>query len=436
MPNRHSREKSVGHRHRDAASNRRARRAADRRPARGRRRWRRRAAETARRAHLPSPCSSPPCTSTGAGMPRRRSSAAIGARPSRSRARQEFARQAIGVDAAARRARRRRRCAIAAGSAVAMPISAMPPRVRHVEVERLLRASSGRPRRPRAQRHRGRRDAKNAVPAARAASRARRSSAAARGSVPKRCARAHPRSERQCASSATSPAGRSSADPPQLDSCRRPAAAARRCRRAAEPVKIARLREVVYAHAVFHDLPAHKTLGRAKHCSHPVQLLLKFLTRLPLPVLYELSRALFRVAYYVFRWRRPLAAANLRNAFPEKTRGRARRHPQAIVPQSREPHLRNAVRLRRQRGGDAAPRAHRESRAARQFTEQRTIGRAARRAFLQLGMAVADRRHAARHPDRRRLQAAARRRLRPLPARRAVALRRQSHPAPTTSCST
>jgi Kdo2-lipid IVA lauroyltransferase/acyltransferase len=50
-----------------------------------------------------------------------------------------------------------------------------------------------------------------------------------------------------------------------------------------------------------------------------VQLLLKFFTRLPLPVLYELSRALFRGAYYVFRWRRPLAAANLRNAFPEKT---------------------------------------------------------------------------------------------------------------------
>ena len=50
-----------------------------------------------------------------------------------------------------------------------------------------------------------------------------------------------------------------------------------------------------------------------------MQLLLKFFTRLPLPVLYELSRALFRGAYYVFRWRRPLAAANLRNAFPERT---------------------------------------------------------------------------------------------------------------------
>ena len=49
--------------------------------------------------------------------------------------------------------------------------------------------------------------------------------------------------------------------------------------------------------------------------------LLKSLTRLPLPVLYELSRALFRVAYYVVHWRRPLAAANLRNAFPEKSEG-------------------------------------------------------------------------------------------------------------------
>jgi Kdo2-lipid IVA lauroyltransferase/acyltransferase len=48
-----------------------------------------------------------------------------------------------------------------------------------------------------------------------------------------------------------------------------------------------------------------------------VHLLLKSLTRLPLPVLYELSRAIFRIAYYVFRWRRPLAAANLRNAFPD-----------------------------------------------------------------------------------------------------------------------
>jgi KDO2-lipid IV(A) lauroyltransferase len=50
-----------------------------------------------------------------------------------------------------------------------------------------------------------------------------------------------------------------------------------------------------------------------------VLFLLKSLTRLPLPVLYELSRAIFRIAYYVFRWRRPLAATNLRNAFPEKT---------------------------------------------------------------------------------------------------------------------
>jgi Kdo2-lipid IVA lauroyltransferase/acyltransferase len=52
-----------------------------------------------------------------------------------------------------------------------------------------------------------------------------------------------------------------------------------------------------------------------------VQFLLNALTRLPLPVLYELSRALFRIAYYVCHWRRPLASTNLRNAFPEKTKG-------------------------------------------------------------------------------------------------------------------
>jgi Kdo2-lipid IVA lauroyltransferase/acyltransferase len=50
-----------------------------------------------------------------------------------------------------------------------------------------------------------------------------------------------------------------------------------------------------------------------------VQFLLKFLTRLPLGVLHELGLALFRFAFYVLRWRRPLASANLRNAFPEKS---------------------------------------------------------------------------------------------------------------------
>jgi KDO2-lipid IV(A) lauroyltransferase len=62
-----------------------------------------------------------------------------------------------------------------------------------------------------------------------------------------------------------------------------------------------------------------RNTNTVRRAFHPVLFLLKSLTRLPLPVLYELSRALFRCAYYVFHWRRPLAAANLRNAFPEKT---------------------------------------------------------------------------------------------------------------------
>lgn len=50
-----------------------------------------------------------------------------------------------------------------------------------------------------------------------------------------------------------------------------------------------------------------------------MQFILNFLTRLPLGVLHELGLALFRFSFYVLHWRRPLASANLRNAFPEKT---------------------------------------------------------------------------------------------------------------------
>jgi Kdo2-lipid IVA lauroyltransferase/acyltransferase len=47
--------------------------------------------------------------------------------------------------------------------------------------------------------------------------------------------------------------------------------------------------------------------------------LLKFLTRLPLPVLYALGSFAYFVAFYVLRWHRQLAQRNLANAFPEKT---------------------------------------------------------------------------------------------------------------------
>jgi KDO2-lipid IV(A) lauroyltransferase len=46
---------------------------------------------------------------------------------------------------------------------------------------------------------------------------------------------------------------------------------------------------------------------------------LKFLTRLPLPVLYALGRFAYVVAFHVMRWHRELAARNLANAFPEKS---------------------------------------------------------------------------------------------------------------------
>lgn len=46
---------------------------------------------------------------------------------------------------------------------------------------------------------------------------------------------------------------------------------------------------------------------------------LKFLTRLPLPVLYALGQFAYFVAFHVMRWHRELAARNLANAFPEKS---------------------------------------------------------------------------------------------------------------------
>jgi KDO2-lipid IV(A) lauroyltransferase len=46
---------------------------------------------------------------------------------------------------------------------------------------------------------------------------------------------------------------------------------------------------------------------------------LKFLTRLPLPVLYALGSFAYFVTFHVLRWHRELAARNLRNAFPEKS---------------------------------------------------------------------------------------------------------------------
>ena len=46
---------------------------------------------------------------------------------------------------------------------------------------------------------------------------------------------------------------------------------------------------------------------------------LKFLTHLPLPVLYALGRFAYFVTYHVLHWHRELAARNLANAFPEKS---------------------------------------------------------------------------------------------------------------------
>ncbi len=47
--------------------------------------------------------------------------------------------------------------------------------------------------------------------------------------------------------------------------------------------------------------------------------ILKFLTRLPLPLLYMLGSFTYFVAFHVLRWHRELAARNLANSFPGKS---------------------------------------------------------------------------------------------------------------------
>ena len=94
----------------------------------------------------------------------------------------------------------------------------------------------------------------------------------------------------------------------------------------------------------------------ARNCMRHV---LKFLTRLPLPLLYALGRFAYFVAFHVLRWHRELAARNLANAFPEKSAGGARDAPAPVVRQSRPDARRNVLGLRRERRGtgDSASRS-------------------------------------------------------------------------------
>src|SRR6185437_14167703 len=58
---------------------------------------------------------------------------------------------------------------------------------------------------------------------------------------------------------------------------------------------------------------------RLSSSRHRMRHVLKFLTRLPLPLLYALGHFAYFVAFHVLRWHRDLAARNLANAFPEKS---------------------------------------------------------------------------------------------------------------------
>ncbi len=175
---------------------------------------------------------------------------------------EEFTRQAIGVDDpvavldvdADPQLRRERRCDADQRHA---------PRVRHVEVERLLQVQFGAAAQPAPQRNFGRRDAKRTSqePAQRRAP----DDPARPQEVRAKASRARMLGLRQAMREIRDVAGGAvERRPPQIDSC-----VDRRQRHdmtgGSQPGKIARLREVVYAHAVFHDLPAHKRLSAVRN---------------------------------------------------------------------------------------------------------------------------------------------------------------------------
>jgi hypothetical protein len=157
--------------------------------------------------------------------------------------------------------------------------------------------------------------------------------------------------------------------------------------------------------------------------------LLRILAVFPLPVLHLLGWWLYLLAFYVVRWRVPLARANIDAAFPEKT------------AKERERILRDCYRnlgAALMEGiwgyGASAEALARRVRflnpgSRRKLEHGEPLGDPARRTRVQLGVAAARGRRAPRHPDRRRLQAAEARRRRRVCPRCAAPLRREPDPA-------
>ena len=156
-----------------------------------------------------------------------------------------------------------------------------------------------------------------------------------------------------------------------------------------------------------HDAPAFNAGAFAFGLPTFMQYVLKFLTRLPLPVLYALGRFAYVVAYHVMRWHRELAARNLANAFPEKSEAERGGLAEAVVCQPWRDAGGNVLGLWRERRGVGPAGGDRKSEVIRSTSRQGSGGRADR-ARLQLGVAAAGNRRAVRHSDRRRLQAVAR----------------------------
>ena len=154
------------------------------------------------------------------------------------------------------------------------------------------------------------------------------------------------------------------------------------------------------------------------------------MSRWPRRVLDGFGYVAYFVTYHVLRWRRRLSLTNVANAFPEKSPA----EHQAIVQQS----YRNLGRFLAESlwGWNASADALAERvrivnpELITRFTAQGQSVVLLAAHFCNWEWLILTRRHRASDPHRCRVQAAARARHRYVPEVAALALRRQSHPAP------
>ena len=206
-------------------------------------------------------------------------------------------------------------------------------------------------------------------------------------------------------------------------------------------VRIARGREIVYAHSPFclkDRCGADFRIASRRLSRYRMVFLLRSLGRLPLATLYGFAWIVYFVTFHLLRWRRDMAVRNLARSFPEKSPAERAAILQQAYRNMSEVFVELLWGWRASADELTGATGHGQPGARRALCRRAALGDPAHRARVQLGMAVARRRRALRHPDRCRVQADARGQRRCLHARGAQPLRRPADPdqaaSPSNCC--